>query len=178
MSKLSVHSEYDVTDEVIIGDGSGLAISHIGTINLRLPTRTATFNNTLHVHTIHKNLISVHEFTKTNNLVLEFHPFHFLVKDLTSGATLLHGECDNNIYFFPASSCKDVPSPMAFTTDCVSSNIWHNCLGQPSRKLVHHIIKIYQLPPNKNASHSLCSACSINRSHKLPFCSSSPSYLT
>ncbi|KAF5442310.1 hypothetical protein F2P56_034980, partial [Juglans regia] len=46
MSKLSIHSEYDGTDEVIIGDGSGLAISHVGTGNFQLPTRTIALTNT------------------------------------------------------------------------------------------------------------------------------------
>jgi len=32
LTNLSVHSEYDGTDEVVIGDGSGLRVSHIGSL--------------------------------------------------------------------------------------------------------------------------------------------------
>ena len=42
LSNLSIHSEYDGTDEVILGDGSGLAVSHIGSLALHSPHRTFT----------------------------------------------------------------------------------------------------------------------------------------
>ncbi|KAF5451883.1 hypothetical protein F2P56_026943 [Juglans regia] len=32
LSNLSIHSEYDGTDEVVIGDGSGLPVSHVGSV--------------------------------------------------------------------------------------------------------------------------------------------------
>ncbi len=37
LANLSVHSEYDGTDEVILGDGSDLAVSHIGSLALHSP---------------------------------------------------------------------------------------------------------------------------------------------
>ena len=36
LSNLSIHSECDGTDEVILGDGSGLAVSHIGSLALQI----------------------------------------------------------------------------------------------------------------------------------------------
>ena len=47
LSNLSIHSEYDGTDEVILGDGSGLAVSHIGSLTLHSPHRTFTLRDTL-----------------------------------------------------------------------------------------------------------------------------------
>jgi hypothetical protein len=38
LAKLSIHSEYDCTVEVVLGDGSGLAVSHIGSLALHSPT--------------------------------------------------------------------------------------------------------------------------------------------
>jgi hypothetical protein len=77
LAKLSVHSEYDGTDEVVIGDGSGLRVSHTGSLAFHSPTHTFHITDTLCVPSIHKNLISVHYFTLRNNVFIEFHPFFF-----------------------------------------------------------------------------------------------------
>ena len=64
ISNLSIHSEYDGTDEVILGDGLGLAVSHIGFLALHSPHQTFTLHDTLCVPNFCRNLISVYHFTK------------------------------------------------------------------------------------------------------------------
>ena len=103
LSNLSIHSEYDGTDEVILSDDSGLAISHTSSLALHYPHRTFTLCDTLCVPNLCKKLISVHHLTKQNNVFAEFHPFYFLLKDKISGAILLKGACNNGIYTFPES---------------------------------------------------------------------------
>ncbi|KAF5462750.1 hypothetical protein F2P56_018733 [Juglans regia] len=103
LSNLSIHSEYDGTDEVVIGDGSGLPISHVGSLSFISSNRVFHLRDTLCVPTIQKNLVSVHNFTKHNNVYLEFHPLYFLVKDRITGATLLKGECEDGVYPLPES---------------------------------------------------------------------------
>jgi hypothetical protein len=44
---LSIHSEYDGTDEVLLGDGSGLVVSHVGSLALHSPNRTFLLRDTL-----------------------------------------------------------------------------------------------------------------------------------
>jgi ribosomal protein L31 len=78
LSNLSVHSEYDGTNEVILGDGSGLTVSHIGSLNLQSTHQNFTLHDTLYVPNLRKNLIFVHHFTKQNNVFVELHPFRFL----------------------------------------------------------------------------------------------------
>jgi hypothetical protein len=103
LKNLSIHSEYDGTDEVVIGDGSVLAVFYIGSLTLKSPKQTFILRDTLCVPNICKNLISVHHFTSQNNVFLEFHPFYFLVKDQTTGATLLRRACESGVYHFPNS---------------------------------------------------------------------------
>ena len=103
LSNLSVHSEYDGTDKVVLGDSSGLQVSHIGSLVLRSPNRIFKLHYTLSVPNLRKNLISVHHFTKQNHVFVELHPFHFLVKDQITGAPLLKGACNDDIYTFPGS---------------------------------------------------------------------------
>ena len=98
LKNLSVYSEYDGTDEVVIDDGSGLTVSHIGSLTLKSPKQKFILCDTLCVPNICKNLIYVHHFTSHNNVFIEFHPFYFLVKDQTTGVTLLRGACESDIY--------------------------------------------------------------------------------
>ena len=77
LSNLLINYEYDGTDEVVIGDGSGFPVSHIGSLSLASSNRVFHLRDTLFVPKIQKNLISVHHFTKHNNVYLEFHPSYF-----------------------------------------------------------------------------------------------------
>ncbi|RVW68219.1 Retrovirus-related Pol polyprotein from transposon RE2 [Vitis vinifera] len=48
LQNLSFHSEYDSTDEVVLGDGSGLAVSHVGSLAIHSPNRTFILRDTLY----------------------------------------------------------------------------------------------------------------------------------
>jgi transposase InsO family protein len=50
LSSLLINSEYDGTDEVVIGDGSGLPVSHIGSLSLASSNRVFHLRDTLCVH--------------------------------------------------------------------------------------------------------------------------------
>ena len=100
LSNLSIHSEYDGIDEVILNDGSSLVVSHIGSLALHSLHRTFTLRDPLCVPNLCRNLIFVHHLTKQNNVFVEFHPFYFLVKGKIMGAI---GACNNGIYTFLVS---------------------------------------------------------------------------
>ena len=68
LANLSIYCEYDGIDEVVIGDGLGLHVSHVGSLVFKSPTHTFHLNNTLCVPNIRKNLISIHHFTSQNNV--------------------------------------------------------------------------------------------------------------
>ena len=169
LANLTVHSEYDGTDEVVIGDGSGLAVSHIGSLTLNSPTRTFILRDTLCVPNICKNLISVHHFTSQNNVFLEFHPSHFLMKDPITGATLLRGACESSVYHFPNSLVGSSSKIVANVHERTSFDGWHKRLGHPSFKVVQSLVNHFSLPIMNNKMTSLCSSCSINKAHQLPF---------
>ena len=101
LQNLSIHSEYDSTDEVLFSDGTGLVITHIGSLTLPMPKKTFHIHDTLYVPHIHKNLISVHHFTKHYNIFLELHPLYFLMKEQSIEAILLRGARENGVYMFP-----------------------------------------------------------------------------
>lgn len=45
LANLSLHAPYDGTDELIIGDGSSLPISHIGSFSICTSTHSFIFTN-------------------------------------------------------------------------------------------------------------------------------------
>ena len=52
LSNLSINSEYDDTDEVVIGDGLGLLVSHIGSLSFASSNPVFHLCDTLCVPTI------------------------------------------------------------------------------------------------------------------------------
>jgi hypothetical protein len=174
LSKLSVHSEYDGTDEVVIGDGSGLRVSHIGSLVFHSPTRTFHLKDTLCLPSTQKNLISVQHFTTQNNVFVEFHPLYFLVKDQITGAILLKGVCENGVYPFPDSLVDSSSKILANVHERTTIDGWHKRLGHPSHKTVTSLVHSFSLPIKKDTQGStLCTSCSINKAHQQPFHSTS-----
>jgi hypothetical protein len=170
LSNLSIHSEYDGTDEVLLGNGSGLVVSHVGSLALHSPNRTFLLRDTLCVPNLCKNLIYVHYLTKQNNVFVEFHPFHFLVKDMITRAILLKGACNDGIYTFPTSMVPVSSKKVANVHIRTSLDGWHKRLGHPSTKIVHSLVKSFSLPITSNQKLlSLCHSYSINKAHQQPF---------
>ena len=86
LNNLSLHSPYTGSDDIMIGDGSGLNITHSG--SLHLPNKNSSFllSNVLCVPNMKQNLISVSKFCTSNQVAVEFSPLSFVVKDLRTGA--------------------------------------------------------------------------------------------
>lgn len=62
LGNMSFHSECTGPDEVLIGDGKGLSITHIGLTSLQTPSQPFQLSNVLYVPHIKKNLISAAKF--------------------------------------------------------------------------------------------------------------------
>ena len=169
LANLSIHSEYDGQDEVVLGDGTGLHVTHIGSTTVSSPSRPLNLKETLHVPLIHKNLIFVHKFTLDNNVVVEFHPFFYLVKDSKTGAVLMRGRCEDGVY--PVELCSPSLQAHAITLDGTHTSLdcWHHRLGHPSSQTLSSLINSYHLPVSLSKSSLSCVSCRCNKSHKLPF---------
>lgn len=76
------------------------------------PQKTFHFHDTLGVPNLHKNLISIHYFTKHNDVFIKFHPFYFLMKEQTMRAILLKSACENDVYLFSTSMVASSPPKM------------------------------------------------------------------
>ena len=116
LQNLSIHSEYGGTDDVIIGDGNGISITHTDSTNLITENSNFMLGNVLCAPSIHMNLIFVSQFCKHNCTSIEFFPTYFLVKDLSMGATLVQGQSKGNLYEWPTSSPNSSSIPQAYNT--------------------------------------------------------------
>ena len=116
LNNLSLHAPYNGSYDIMIGDGSGLSITHIGSTSLPTTHNTFQLTNVLYVPTMKKNRISISQICTSNNVSIEFLPTAFLVKDIHTGETLLQGQ-----------------TKMAF----MSGRYLHPCLHSPSSKQLY-----------------------------------------
>lgn len=172
LSNLSIHSEYDGTDEVHIADGSGLPITHTGKSELTFPARSFVLNDVLCVPTAKQNLLSVSKFTSANNVSMEFFTSYYVIKDRVTGAPLLKGSCQDGVY-------RLIPPVVGGLNNTVSAFVgvraspprWLARLGHPSVNTSSLIISTFKLPVMNKSSvlDNNCVSCQL----RLPFSTSS-----
>ena len=74
--------EYNGMEEVAMGDGNKILITHTGLTQLHASNNAFKLSHTLCAPAIKRNLIFVSKFCQDNLTSIEFFPFHFFVKDL------------------------------------------------------------------------------------------------
>nr|XP_016514649.1 PREDICTED: uncharacterized protein LOC107831401 [Nicotiana tabacum] len=77
LDNLGIHSEYQGPEEVTLGNGSKLPISHVGKSFVIVSNNKFNLDNILHVPTATHNLLSYSSFAKSNNVSVELFPNHF-----------------------------------------------------------------------------------------------------
>jgi hypothetical protein len=105
----------------------------------------------------------------SNDTFIEFHPYFFLIKDQKTRKVLLHDPCKGGLYPLPPSTSKF--QKLVFIAIKIPVHRWHNCLGHPSRNIVHRIISTNNLPCAHfdSSSESMCDDCACAKAHQLPF---------
>jgi histone deacetylase 1/2 len=139
---LTASEPYNGNDNLHVGDGKGLSISHIGHTKIYNPHRSFTLSNVLHVPAITKPLLSVQKFCLDNNVYFEFHPFLFYVKDLNTNEVLLSGQSKDDLYTLSRFG-SSVPSiPQAYWSPCISASadLWHHRLGHPTSDIFQFLV--------------------------------------
>ncbi|MCH82949.1 retrovirus-related Pol polyprotein from transposon TNT 1-94, partial [Trifolium medium] len=106
-SSQNIHqlSPFEGPDQVYLGNGQGLSISHFGSSSFSSPLKPNVqliLHNLLLVPTITKNLLSVSQFAKDNSVYFEFHSDICLVKSQGTNEVLLQGTVGpDGLYQFP-----------------------------------------------------------------------------
>lgn len=84
-SSLHTISEYDGPDEIVLGNGKSLSISHVGNTTLSTQSRSLNLQNVLFVPQLRNNLVSVAKLCKSNNVSVEFFPIISWLRTYTWG---------------------------------------------------------------------------------------------
>ncbi|KAL5843514.1 hypothetical protein ACOSQ4_009472 [Xanthoceras sorbifolium] len=184
LNNLSLKSEYQGNNKLIVGDGSRLVIFDIDDSKVAshtMPTHQEKLNHILHVPSITNNLLSISKITKDNDALAVF--------DLgTPGATQLQSHICykhlshnvvHNASNVIANSCNnrdtrlystDEPCNVFSAVLAAKNNqaIWHAKLGHPAPIILQKVLHALHFPYNVNAP-SFCDSCKLGKLHKLPF---------
>ena len=150
---------------VIVGNGSQIPITSFGSTSIPANSRALALKNVLVAPNIIKNLISVRRFTNDNWCSVEFDPFGFTIKDLSTRRILLRSESNGDLYFLPSHFNKPATALMT----AAPSSLWHKRLGHVNKASLHSLISSNSISCNKQVSHEICEACQLGKHLKLPF---------
>lgn len=103
LANLSFSKEVSEPDHLFVADGKPLSIMNNGNTHIFTPSKTLALHDVLHVPNITQNLVSVSQLCQTNDVSIEFFPWHFEIKDLRTGRMLLRGRNEDNLYKLPPS---------------------------------------------------------------------------
>jgi hypothetical protein len=125
LNNLSTSTIYIGSDEVHIGNGSCLLITHFGSSCISTTTKPIFLTNILLVSAITKNLLSVSQLLKDNDVIIEFTQSSCFVKDRSTHRTLLHGTLVNGLYKLDFSIHKHA----TLHVDHLLASLWHSRLA-------------------------------------------------
>lgn len=90
-------SDYSGDDQIGVGSGQSLPISHTG-CGILQTSSNLNLSNLLRVPHISSNLLSVHRLCVDNNCIIIFDSSSFHIQDKYSGKTLYQGPSVNGLY--------------------------------------------------------------------------------
>ncbi|XP_074303187.1 uncharacterized protein LOC141637580 [Silene latifolia] len=153
---------------ILVGNGNSIPVRGSGTATLPAKDRTLYLTNVLYTPRIIKNLISVRQFTKDNNVSVEFDPFGFSVKDLQNGTTILRSDSNGELYPVSSESSSSSTAP-GHSLLTFSSDVWQCRLGHPGPNILQFLRSQSFISCNKGSHDNLCHSCQISKHKRLPF---------
>jgi histone deacetylase 1/2 len=160
----SSHSPLGINSHhIVVGNGSRLPVVATGTAHLT--SRPFVLNNVLVSPSIIQNLCSVRKFVRDNNCTIEFDPFGFSLKDLSTKRVLMRSNSSGDLYPFFGDNGAITSTALTITSD-----LWHRRLGHPSTSALSHLPLEFLSNCNKDStSQTLCDACQLGKHTRLPF---------
>jgi hypothetical protein len=164
---LAASEPYLGNDNLHVGDGKGLPISHISHTKICTPHRSFTLSNVLHVLEIKKHFLFIQIFYLDNNVYFEFHPFVFYVKDLNTNEVLLSGHSQYGLYALTRSFVTSVPQ--AYWSPCISVSVdlWHRRLGHPTSSIFQLLVLKNKIICSNKRLDFQCQSCPLRKSSRL-----------
>uniref|UniRef100_A0A803Q3J9 Integrase catalytic domain-containing protein n=1 Tax=Cannabis sativa TaxID=3483 RepID=A0A803Q3J9_CANSA len=190
--QLTTSADYKGKAKVVVGNGASIPILHVGSnsISTHSPNKSLLLKDILHVPSITQNLLSISQFTKDNNVVLQFDSVCCLIKGKTTKQVLLRGSLSNGLYKLevPTQSIavQEPHQPRHKTAHCNTSvfnctttsnpvfdknrisSTWHCRLGHPAKpNLVQVLAQV--CPQIRCKEVDFCDACQLGKMHQFTF---------
>ncbi|GJR87775.1 hypothetical protein Tco_0211786 [Tanacetum coccineum] len=124
---LTYFSNSSMYPSVYVGNGHSIPVTHTGHSFLHTSSKPLHLNHILVTPHIIKNLISVRQFTRDNDVFVEFDAYGFSVKDYQTGRLLLR--CDSTGDLYPVTQQPSSQTPVVLLS--FSFTTWHRRLGHP-----------------------------------------------
>ena len=99
-SSLNYVIPYTGSDQLFVGNGEGLCISHTGSALIHTINATFKPNDVLLALKASHNQLSVYKLVYDNWAYLTFDPFALYIKDLKNWEDALPGSCEGGLYPF------------------------------------------------------------------------------
>lgn len=163
---------------IVTADNSTYPVAKEGavTIDVAGDTKTSSvrLDDVYHVPGLKKNLVSVSQITESGKYVL-FGPIDVKVldnmKDI-SADVILSGEKKGSLFVMSAGEAY-----VKKTSQINSAAIWHACLGHVGYQMLQQVSSkklVDGMPTLKDVRENvICQGCQYDKSHRLPFKSSS-----
>ena len=156
--KLFNLTKYDGHDKIMVGNGSTLDITHIGSAAINTGDKSLFLDNILVVPEIKKNLLSVGQLTTENPYTCKFSSDKFVIKDRRTKHVIAVGSRCGGLYALqPANGAALFSTRFRVASD----RIWHERFGHP-RMLVIDLLKKKSLissTNNTNKAEHFCNSC-------------------
>ncbi len=175
--------DYQVSDQVSLGNGTGLPITHIGHSQLKASSHIFNLRKILRVPSMRTNLLSVNKFCRDNKCSFYFDATKFSIQDLSSRRTLYKGSSKDGLYPIlglpsSSSSCPvstRLGNSCAFLSTKGTKSIWHSSLGHPQDCVLHLVLnkQTWLCVNNAKFSSNCCNHCIQGKLHQFPFPTSS-----
>jgi len=131
LNNISMHTPYNINDNMMICNGACLPITHTGSVSLPSISHNLHLQNVL-CEPMKNNLTSVKQFMQINSFMFNF----VMVKHLHMRTTFLKSKANKRMYVWPLLFAS------AFFSIKCSPLEFHLRLGHPNSKSLSHMLPL------------------------------------
>ena len=174
LNQLSFPKPYTTQDNLTIGNGQTLPITHIGTSLIPSSSSSLQLHNVLRVPSIASNLASVQKLCHDNNCQCYFYKDILSIQALNTRKILYQGRSEGGVYpIYPYQASQLFLSPKACNNTSRSSvfnkTLWHMRLDHPNDQAFHCLFPSVNFVHTNNVEDHTCTHCLYGKMHNLSF---------
>jgi len=162
-------TDYDRDDAVLVGDGTYLPITHVGSTTINSSKGKIPLKEVLVCPNIQKSLLSVSKLCDDYPCGVYFDANKVCIIDLQTQKVVTTGPRRNGLYVLENQEFVALYS----NRQCAATEeIWHHRLGHTNSKVLQQLQHSKAIQFNKSRTSPVCEPCQMGKSSRLPFLAS------